>query len=142
MKYAAFICKACGDELTDFLHRLDEAELKFERRESAVPAGGYFEITQPWTYQDFITDGGLRGHYISSDGDLIVIEPGDFLLNVADVQHRIAEGAVHGCCGWQPRNEPNATCANGHHVGTLHSDDCWSAIVFRVIGNKVDKLLL
>jgi hypothetical protein len=132
MTQAAFLCKRCGAELTDFLGELGEEDLLFATGEATVPPGHYARLSRSWRYREFV-----RG-YVSADGDLLAFAAGDFLLNRADVRHQMSGKAVHGCCGWQPRDEPNALCANGHEIGTLHSDECWSAVVFRLLGQAVE----
>jgi hypothetical protein len=138
MTQTAFVCRRCGAELTDFLDELDEGSLQFVAGEPVVPSGAYVRLSRPWSYRDFLKAAAFN--YLSSDGELVAFDAGDCLLNEADVRHRIAKGAVHGCCGWQPRDEANAVCLGGHAIGTLHSDECWSPIVFRLLGEAVEAI--
>src|SRR3954453_303846 len=107
MRQAAFLCKRCDAELTDFLWELDEKGLSFHTGEAAVRAGHYVRLSRPWSYREVMT------RYGSADGDKGAFAAGAYLLNVADVRHQMLRGAVHGCCGWQPRDEPNAGCVEG-----------------------------
>ena len=137
---AAFLCKTCGEQLTDFLGSAAEASLDLRAGEAAVAQDRYVELARSWTYRDFIA--GVDGSfYVSPDGDIVAFSAGDFLLNVDAVRHAMKAGASFGCCGWQPRDEINATCANLHDIGTVHSD-CWASAVLRLRPDLVEKVLL
>lgn len=138
MKKVSFLCKECSTELTDFLEELSEETLAFGTGETAVPLAHYVKLSQSWTYRDFISGRHAHHQYLSPDGDLIVFNSQDYLLNILDVHHHIAQKSSYGCCGWQPRNELNALCPNGHEIGTVHSDECWSSLVFRLSKEHVE----
>lgn len=132
MRQTAFLCNRCGVELTPILQEASEQELAPTTGCAAVAPGHYVELGESWTYRDFVTGRSPENQYVGTDGDLIAFAAGDYLLNFADVRHSIASNAAHGCCGLQPRDELNATCTNGHVIGTVHADECWSALVFRL----------
>jgi hypothetical protein len=140
MNHTAFMCKRCGAELTDFLQELSETSIFLETGKAMIPPAHFVRLTQAWSYREFVTGRKPDHHYPSADGDMIVFEAGDFLLNISDVSHLISKGAIHGCCGWQPRHEANSLCANRHEIGTIHSDECWSPVVFRLIRHAVVEL--
>lgn len=126
-----FSCATCGIELSEPLCQLPEDSLQFTIGDHALPAKRFIRLSSPWTYRDFFT-GHQAGHgYLSPDGSLIAFEAGDYLLNIHDVNHGIFAHSRYGCCGFQPRNELNAHCSNGHPISSLHSD-CWAASVFRL----------
>lgn len=133
----AFLCRACEADVTGFLRPGTEPSCALERGVAVVPSGYFILVTRPWTYREFLAGPGGTWSYASGDGDIIAFERGDFLVNSGDVHHTVHPSASHGCCGWQPRGEPNALCANGHFIGTVHSDTCWSPQVFRLIHSLV-----
>ncbi|WP_395372991.1 hypothetical protein [Marinicella sp. W31] len=135
--YSAFLCKTCQVDLTDFLKNVDESKLSFKSGEHALEKGHYVLLSTNWSYGDFFTNKSPSCHYLSEDGQLTAFTSGDILLNEKDVAFVIKEKAVFGCCGYQPRNEANAHCINGHEIGTVHSDTCWSTLVFRLISDNI-----
>jgi hypothetical protein len=126
-----FCCATCGVELTDFLTWLPLYQVQLEMNFPALPSGRYAVLDTPWTYRDFVTGGKTGFSYVSDEGDIICFDSGDYVLNIKDVRHLLGMGATYGCCGLQPRAELNATCVNGHPIGTIHSD-CWAALIFRL----------
>ncbi len=133
---AFFVCMACNTELSPFLERIPAASLHLARDTAAVPPGQYAVLASPWSYRHFVTGGQPGSFYSGSDNDVVAFEAGDFLLHPDDVRHLVSKGAAFGCCGYQPREEMNATCPNGHPIGTLHSD-CWAAHIFRLSARHV-----
>ncbi len=137
---AFFSCATCGVELTEFLSQMPEDELRFDVETPAVPRGNFIQVAFSWTYRDFVT-GRKSGHtYGSADGDLVAFEANDYLLGIAEVRHLVVANARYGCCGLQPRAELNATCPNGHAIGTIHSD-CWAASVCRLAHTHVTQVV-
>ena len=137
MEQRAFLCRLCGIELTDFLSPADQQALLFRRGEAAVPYGYYVRISRPSSYREFVSESSAD-QYTSPDGDEVAFATGDYLVNSESVRYRMSRGAAYGCCGPQPRGEANAVCANGHEVGTVHGDECWSPLVFRLLGAAVE----
>ena len=133
---AFFSCAICSIEVTDFLTQMPERSLRIEAESSALPVGYFIRLSSRWTYRDFVTARKTGDTYLSADGNLVAFEADDYLLNINDVRHLVSANAVHGCCGFQPRDELNATCLNGHPIGTIHSD-CWAARVFRLAHDHV-----
>ena len=127
----AFCCKECGVAFTDFLRPVSENSLRLTIGSAALPAGHFVRLSDAWRYHDFLTGRSANEHYQGADRDVIVFESGDYLLHIADVRHVMVANAAFGCCGYQPRDEINANCPNGHPLGTVHSD-CWAASVFRL----------
>lgn len=141
MRHAAFACRICSAALTDFLRELPGCAAA-NAGEPMVAAGHFVRVDRPWSYRDFVTGRREEVHYHSADGESVAFEVGDFLVDPADVQHRIGAGASYGCCGPQPRGEANAVCTNGHEIGTLHGDVCWSPLVFRLMRDAVVEIVL
>jgi hypothetical protein len=102
----------------------------------AVPRAKFIRLTVSWTYRDFVTGRKPDHTYVSEDGDVAAFGANDYLLNIEDVCHLVVAKAQYGCCGLQPRGELNATCPNGHAIGTIHSD-CWTPSIFRLDHNRV-----
>jgi len=73
----------------------------------------------------------------AQEGADVIVKPGDFIVNVAELRHQMDARATFGCCGYQGGAEPNALCPNGHAVATVHSD-CWHAAFARLIGDSVE----
>src|SRR5262245_49174518 len=132
MRFLVFLCKKCGVELTDFLQELSPESLVFYKGEAAVSKTRYMKVKEPWTYEEFVE--GRRSHSRRGfcESEQVVFQSGDYLLNILDVDHKIARGAFPGCCGWHPTDELNAECVNGHKIGAVHSDECWSSLVCRL----------
>lgn len=137
MAATAFTCR-CGQDVTDFLTELDEGALAFSIGEWVVPRGYFVRLTRGLTYRDFVTCRDPRSQYVSADGERQAFDAGDLLVHAEDARLQMADHAVHGCCGWQPRDEPNVLCRDGHDIGTLHTDECWSPLVLRLKGGSVD----
>ena len=131
-----FCCATCGVEITELLAELPEPSLRFERGASAIAEGRFIRLSSAWTYRDFLSRRQGGRSYLSRDGDATAFEAGDHLLNIEDVEHLVMPKAAYGCCGLQPRDEFNASCRNGHPIGTIH-DDCWAASVFRLARGHV-----
>jgi hypothetical protein len=68
-----------------------------------------------------------QGTYRVSLGKFEPERPGDYLVNLADLQnteHHSDPHRLNGCCGLDGLDGYNLVCANGHEVGTERSD-CW-----------------
>jgi len=64
---------------------------------------------------------------VSQSEDEIIHQPGEYILNLADLQNtkrHSNRSRLRGCCGLDGCNGPNIVCINGHEVGTERSD-CW-----------------
>ena len=141
MRHAPFACRICPPALTDFLRERPACEA-VSAGEPMVAAGHFVRVDRPWSYRDFVTGRRAEVRYLSADGEVVAFATGDFLLDAADVAHTLSPGARHGCCGPQPRGEANAVCTNGHEIGTLHGDACWSPLVFRLLRDAVVEIVL
>jgi hypothetical protein len=140
---SAFVCRRCGGDITGFLQRREADALQLVTGVWVVPAGRFVRLDRDLDYATFVTCGGQRGSYRSPDGEVLAFQRGDFLLHEDDVRGlRIAKGATGGCCGLQPRGEANLTCPCGHPVATLHGDECWSPLVVRLWGDRVDEVAM
>jgi len=139
MRQTFFCCAACDVELTEFLTPLSETALDFEIGANAVPAGHFVQLSSAWTYRDFLAGRQLGYSGAPGNHDVIAFEADDLLLHIDDVSHLVMPKAAYGCCGLQPRGELNATCRNGHPIGTIHGD-CWAASVFRLAKSRVSVL--
>ena len=130
----AFVCRTCGADLTDFLSEMDGSDLDPSNISGAmIPRGKFVRILAAITKRDF-----YRMTFAPAElGALTIVEPSDFIVNVADLWHQMHRRAKFGCCGYQGDVEPNAKCQNGHDVATVHSD-CWHAAFARLIGDSVD----
>jgi hypothetical protein len=137
----AFVCALCEVDITEALRPMAEAELAFRTGEAGVPRGHFAALSEPWSYPEFVT-GRSAAHVHCGDEGVIAFAAGDFLVHPDDARHRVMARATYGCCGPQPRGELNATCANDHPVGTLHGDECWSSLVFRLRGDRVEAIRL
>jgi len=142
MSDAAFLCRRCSSELTDFLRELPEDEIVWEQGRQAVPAGCFVRVVRPWTYRELVTCRHPSMDYAAADGARIAIARDDYLLHAPDVRYEMKPGAFFGCCGLQPRDEANIRCANGHDVGTLHADECWAPLVLRLIAGMVEQVVV
>jgi hypothetical protein len=136
MSFSAFLCLRCGSELTDLLREQSEDEIVWEKGRQAVPVG------RRWTYREFVTCSDPGASYVTQDGARTAFTGGDFLLHQHDVRYTVKPGACVGCCGWQPRDEANIQCVNGHDVGTLHADECWAPLVLRLIAGMVEQVIV
>ncbi len=130
----AFVCRACGCDVTDFLREVDQAELDASNISGAmIQPGRFVRINASIEKQDFYRM-GFAG---SQEGTVVIAKAGDFIVNVADLRHEMDQRAVFGCCGYQGGSEANALCPNGHPVATIHSD-CWHTAFARLIGDFVE----
>lgn len=108
MRPRRFVCSICNCLLAHGLHELPE----------------HVPLDQ--------TDGHPlvpQGSYRVSSGACAPERPGDFLLNLADLQNTARHSdlrRLNGCCGLDGMDGYNLQCANGHEVGTERSD-CWQA---------------
>jgi hypothetical protein len=129
----AFLCRTCGVDLSDFL--LETSNLL--KRDAAMVHRGFFvRVHETISKQDL-----LAVKFLDGKGEMVMVQPGDFLLNVEDLRHEMLPSAYFGCCGYQGGPEANAVCPNGHPVATIHSD-CWHASVARLIGSAVECVAL
>lgn len=67
------------------------------------------------------------GYFVVSDGGFETERPGDFLVNLKDLQHtqRHQDGSrLNGCCGLDGLGGFNLLCSNGHEIG-IERSDCW-----------------
>jgi hypothetical protein len=130
----AFVCRTCGCDLTDFLSEENQATLDSAKISGAmIQRGRFVRITGSITKQDFY---GMN-FAGSEEGAVVVVKPGDFIVNVEDLRHQMHPRAVFGCCGYQGGPGANALCLNGHPVATIHSD-CWHAAFARLICETVE----
>lgn len=129
----AFTCRICGTELTDFLCEVDPAALDHTIGGAMVKPGRYVRTPVLMSREHLCR----IIKFLNSQGDDIVVQPADFLLNIADLRHQMHARANFGCCGYQGDAEANALCSNGHPIGTIHSD-CWHPSVARLIGKAVE----
>jgi hypothetical protein len=130
----AFICRCCGVDLTDFLSEADGAVLDPSNISGAMIRPGQFvrihaSISKQNVYR--ITFAAAQ------EGAAVIVNPGDYIVNVTDLRHKMHPDAAFGCCGYQGGVEPNAQCPYGHAVATVHSD-CWHAAFARLIGASVE----
>jgi hypothetical protein len=128
----AFVCRTCGSDLTDFLSEEAPAALEFVIGDTVVKPGRFVRIMVAMTRQEL-----YRMKFAGSEGSVVVVQSGDYLLNVADLRHQMHPRANFGCCRYQGGAEANALCPNGHPVATIHSD-CWHPSVARVIADLVE----
>lgn len=135
-----FCCRRCGVELSDFLREVSLAELTFETGVDVVAPGSAWLVDTTWEYYDFLA-GVVRPRREPEQVAVpdVAFLPGDHLVNPDDIRHRMLPDAQHGCCGWQPRAEANVGCPSCKlPIGSLHSDECWSPTVLRLIGEQVE----
>lgn len=92
MRDVAFACRNCSVALTDFLRELSSCSAA-NAGEPMVPAGHFVRVDRTWSYRDFVTGQRAEVSYRSADGDGVAFEVGDFLVDPAEVQHRIRAGA-------------------------------------------------
>jgi hypothetical protein len=138
---AFFCCLDCGCELTDLLQPMPDSRLVITAQVPAVASGRYVELDADWEYCAFVRRSlGVAALHDAREG-LLIFRAGDILLNPADVRHRVAADARHGCCGYDPGNQLNALCPNGHPVGALHTE-CTLPTVFRLDRTRVAEVPL
>ena len=134
---AVFICTACSVELTDFLN--EEALSLYTQRIDGmlIPQGCFARVERPISRQDLY---GLR-FADRLEGELEIVQRGDFLVNVEDLRCEMHRDAQFGCCGYVGDFAPNASCPNRHPVATVHSD-CWHSPFARLILGAVAAVYL
>jgi hypothetical protein len=136
----AFTCR-CGAQITDFLEAALEAAPTLSVGAWVVAPGAFLRAAHALTYAEFVTCGS-PSRYRGEDSERLAIAAGDVLVHPDGACFTMAAGASHGCCGWQPRGEPNVLCTDGHPIGTLHADVCWSPLVLRLHHASVEGLTL
>jgi hypothetical protein len=103
-----FTCSICGCILAQGLNELLESIPLDQRDQHALLPQGTYRV---------------------SPGEFEPEQPGDFLVNLADLEntkHHSDLRRLNGCCGLDGCDGYNLVCINGHEVGTERSD-CWQA---------------
>lgn len=103
---ASFYCSTCGTVIANGLAPLP-ADIPLNQKDG----------------EDLL----LPGYFSVSSGELKPERPGDFLVNLKDLQntqHHHDGPGLNGCCGLDGLDGFNLLCANGHEIGTERSD-CW-----------------
>lgn len=140
MPKSAFVCRVCGEVVADFLAEIPIDALRWATGVWAVPPGAFARLPRDVAYQEFVTCNAAGRTYASRESDVTAFRRGDALVHEQDGRFRVRRDARPGCCGLHPEAELNVTCLNGHSVGTLHSDECWSPLVLRLSSKEVEEV--